>query len=131
MALLPHFGYLINPNQAGEDLEEIEEDDEDEVDENEQPYGQPSGSRGVSVLPAGPDGAHGSLVRILTDGPPSKSAATETSPLIPRSSAHHHSRLRRRKASVSHGDATVGQAILMVCYACLFMTCIQVSAQTV
>ena len=107
-----HFGYPIDAKQAGEDLEEVEEDEEDEVDEEEQPYGQPSGSRGV---PTGPDGSHGSLVRILTDEPPSKSAATETSPLIPRSSSHHHSRLRRRRTSVSHGDATVGQAVLMVC----------------
>ncbi|KAH9068485.1 transmembrane amino acid transporter protein-domain-containing protein [Lactarius deliciosus] len=107
------FLYLFG-HFAGEDLEEIEEDDEDEEDEDEEPYGQPSGSRGVSVLPAGPDGAHGSLVRILTDVPPSKSAATETSPLIPRSSSHHHSRSRRRRTSVSHGDATVGQAILML-----------------
>lgn len=101
---------------AGEDLEEIdEEDDEDEVDEVEQPYGQPSGSHGTSVLPpAGPDGARGSLVRILTDVPPSKSAATETSPLIPRSSSHHRSRSKRRRTSVSHGDATVGQAVLML-----------------
>ncbi|KAH9177420.1 transmembrane amino acid transporter protein-domain-containing protein [Lactarius sanguifluus] len=83
-------------------------------DEDEEPYGQPSGSREVSVLPAGPDGAHGSLVRILTDVPPSKSAATETSPLIPRSSSHHRSRSRRRRTSVSHGDATVGQAVLML-----------------
>ncbi|KAI9463353.1 transmembrane amino acid transporter protein-domain-containing protein, partial [Lactarius psammicola] len=104
------FLYLFG--HFAEDLEEIDEEDEDEVDEDEQPYGQPSGSRGPSVLPAGPDGAHGSLVRILTDGPPSKSAATETSPLIPRSSSHHHSRSKRRRMSVSHGDATVGQAIL-------------------
>lgn len=98
---------------AGEDLEEIEEDDE-EGDEDEQPYGLPSGSRGAADLPVGSDRAHGSLVRIPTDVPPSKSTATETSPLITRSSSHHHSRLRRRRASVSHSDATVGQAILML-----------------
>ncbi|KAH9989449.1 transmembrane amino acid transporter protein-domain-containing protein [Russula vinacea] len=56
----------------------------------------------------------GSLARILADAQPSKSAVSETSPLLPRSSSVQRSRTRRRRVSVSHGDATVGQAVLML-----------------
>jgi solute carrier family 36 (proton-coupled amino acid transporter) len=105
----------ISPNQrlqAGEDLEELEdEEDEEEIDEDRRAYDQPSGSRDT-----GPEAAQGSLARILADTQPSKSAVSETSPLLPRASSLQRSRTRRRRASVSHGDATVGQAILMVCH---------------
>ncbi|KAH9998794.1 transmembrane amino acid transporter protein-domain-containing protein [Russula compacta] len=100
---------------AGEDLEETEEDDEDELmDEDERLYDQPSGSRDTSALPTGQEAAQGQLARILAESQPSKSAVSETSPLLTRASSLQRSRLRRRRASVSHGDATVGQAVLML-----------------
>lgn len=86
------------------------------MDEEERGYGRPSGSQDVSaVLRAGPEAAQGSLARILAQtDQPSKSAATETSPLLPRAPSAQRSRMRRRRGTVSHGDATVGQAVLMV-----------------
>jgi solute carrier family 36 (proton-coupled amino acid transporter) len=106
---------LINVYQAGEDLEELEEEDEEEeaVDEDIRAYDQPSGSQDT-----GPEAAQGSLARILAESQPSKSAVSETSPLLPkaRASSLQRSRTRRRRVSVSHGDATVGQAVLMVCH---------------
>jgi proton-coupled amino acid transporter len=102
-------------NQAGEDLEELEEDEDEEepIDEDRRAYDQPSGSQDT-----GPEAAQGSLARILAESQPSKSAVSETSPLLPRARASslQRSRTRRRRATVSHGDATVGQAILMVCH---------------
>jgi proton-coupled amino acid transporter len=106
---------LINIHQAGEDLEEIEEEDEEELpDEAERLLGQPSGSEDTSALQAGSEAAQNSLARILHQSRQPKSAVTETSPLLPRSSSLQRSRIRRRRGSVSHGDATVGQAVLMV-----------------
>ncbi|KAI0267692.1 transmembrane amino acid transporter protein-domain-containing protein [Gloeopeniophorella convolvens] len=99
---------------AGEDLEEIEEEDEEGLEDEAQPYGQPSGSRGASALRPDVEAARGSLVRILADEPPSKSGLSETSPLLQRASSHSRSRSRRRRMSVNQGDATVGQAILML-----------------
>jgi hypothetical protein len=101
---------LINAYQAGEDLEELEEEGEEEaIDEDRRGYDQPSGSRDT-----GPEAAQGSLARILAESQPSKSDI----PLLPRARASslQRSRTRRRRASVSHGDATVGQAVLMVCH---------------
>jgi solute carrier family 36 (proton-coupled amino acid transporter) len=102
--------------QAGEDLEEIEEEDEETADEEDQLYGQPSGSREPSASQTRPEVARGSLTRILAEAPPSKSTVSETSPLLPRASSVSRSRTRRRRSTVSHGDATVGQAVLMVCH---------------
>jgi proton-coupled amino acid transporter len=107
---------LINVYQAGEDLEELEEDEEEEeeaIDEDRRAYDQPSGSQDT-----GPEAAQGSLARILAESQPPKSAVSETSPLLPRArgSSLQRSRTRRRRATVSHGDATVGQAVLMVCH---------------
>lgn len=107
---------LIDVYQAGEDLEETEEEeDEEAADDDRLLYGQPSGSQDTSALQPDPEAAEGSLARILADSQPSKSAVSETSPLLPRSSSVQRSRTRRRRVSVSHGDATVGQAVLMVC----------------
>ncbi len=109
--------HLINVYKAGEDLEEVEEEeDEEAIDEDRRAYDQPSGSQDPSLLHAGQEAAQGSLARILADSQPSKSAVSETSPLLPRSSSLQRSRTKRRRASVSHGDATVGQAVLMVCH---------------
>ncbi|KAI0303608.1 amino acid transporter [Multifurca ochricompacta] len=99
---------------AGEDLEEIEEEDEEAVDEDEESYRQPSGSQDTATLQRGAEAARGSLVRILAEAPPSKSAISEASPLLPRASSLQRTRSKRRRASVSHGDATVGQAVLML-----------------
>jgi len=109
---------LINVYQAGEDLEELEEEeeeDEETIDEDRRAHDQPSGSQDMSV-PQTPEAAQGSLARILAESQPSKSAVSETSPLLPRASSLQRSRIRRRRASVSHGDATIGQAVLMVCH---------------
>jgi proton-coupled amino acid transporter len=108
--------FFINCNvrQAGEDLEEIEEEDEELLpDEAERLLNQPSGSRDTSTPQAGSEPAQSSLARILQAQQP-KSAVSETSPLLPRSSSVQRSRIRRRRGSVAHGDATVGQAVLMV-----------------
>ena len=83
------------------------------AEEDRRLYGQPSGSQDPSALQTGPEAAQGSLARILAESQAPKSAVSETSPLLPRASSR--SRVRRRRASVSHGDATVGQAVLMVC----------------
>jgi proton-coupled amino acid transporter len=111
----------MNIYQAGEDLEETEEEDEETVDEDDQVYAVPSGSQATAAPQTAPGAAHGSLTRILGEAPPSKSAVSETSPLLPRARASSRSRSRskRRRLSVSHGDATVGQAVLMVCHALL------------
>lgn len=77
-------------------------------------YDQPSGSQDRSALQTGPEAAQGSLARILAESQAPKSAASETSPLLPRAPSAQRSRVRRRRATVSHGDATVGQAVLMV-----------------
>jgi proton-coupled amino acid transporter len=110
---------LIDVYQAGEDLEELEDEEEDEEaageDEDGRLYGQPSGSRDTPALQTGPEAAQGSLARILAESQPPKSAVSETSPLLPRASSAQRSRTKRRRVSVSHGDATVGQAVLMVC----------------
>jgi hypothetical protein len=109
------FLHLLNIRQAGEDLEEIEEEDEEQLtDEEERQYDRPSRSQGTSTLQTGPEPAQGSLARILARSQPSKPTATETSPLLPRASSLPRSRVRRRRGTVSHGDATVGQAVLMV-----------------
>ena len=50
----------------------------------------------------------GFLPQVLTDVP-SKFTA------FPRFPSHHHSRLRRRRASVSHGNAAAGQSVRSVC----------------
>ncbi|KAJ3994330.1 vacuolar amino acid transporter 4 [Lentinula boryana] len=79
---------------AGEDLEE---EDEDNKDEDDLEYARPS----TSVTPAP---GFGDL------------SATESSPLLgnkPRMS-RSRSRSRRRAASMSTGNATVGQAVLML-----------------
>jgi proton-coupled amino acid transporter len=102
--------YLISVHQAGEDLEETEDEDEESIIDEEQLYAQASGSQGQS------DAAQDSLARILADAQPSKPTASETSPLLPRTSSLPRSRMKRRRVSVSHGDATVGQAVLMVCH---------------
>ncbi|KAJ3813712.1 vacuolar amino acid transporter 4 [Lentinula aff. lateritia] len=78
---------------AGEDLEEDEEDDKDEED-LEGLFAQPSSSVAPSV-------GFGDL------------AATESSPLLGNKS-RSRSRSRRRTASMSTGNATVGQAVLML-----------------
>ncbi|KAJ3919918.1 vacuolar amino acid transporter 4 [Lentinula edodes] len=78
---------------AGEDLEEDEEDDKDEED-LEGVFAQPSSSVAPSV-------GFGDL------------AATESSPLLGNKS-RSRSRSRRRTASMSTGNATVGQAVLML-----------------
>ena len=81
------------------------------MDEEDQVYAQPSGSQETAALQTGPE------------APPSKLAVSETSPLLPRARASSASRTRskRRRQSVSHhGDATVGQAVLMVRH--LFVT---------
>ena len=107
---------LTDVYQAGEDLEETEEEEDEEVaEEDRRLYGQPSGSQGPSGVQTVPEAAQGSLARILAESQAPKSAVSETSPLLPRSSSVQRSRVRRRRASVSHGDATVGQAVLMVC----------------
>lgn len=107
---------LIDVYQAGEDLEETEEEEDEEVaEEDRRLYGQPSGSQDPSAVHTGPEAAQGSLARILAESQAPKSAVSETSPLLPRASSVSRSRVRRRRASVSHGDATVGQAVLMVC----------------
>ena len=106
--------HLLNIRQAGEDLEEIEEEDEEQLtDEEERQYDRPSRSQDTSALQTGPEAAQGSSV-ILARSQPSKPTATETSPLLPRASSLPRSRVRRRRGTVSHGDATVGQAVLMV-----------------
>ncbi|KAH9957401.1 transmembrane amino acid transporter protein-domain-containing protein [Russula dissimulans] len=92
------FLYLFG-HFAGEDLEEIEEEDESLMDEDDQGYDQPSGSRDVPSL--------------HTESQP-KSAVSETSPLLPRASSLQRSRIKRRRASTSHGDVTVGQAVLLL-----------------
>ena len=105
--------HLLNIRQAGEDLEEIEEEDEEQLtDEEERQYDRPSRSQDTSALQT--EAAQGSLARILARSQPSKPTATETSPLLPRASSLPRSRVRRRRGTVSHGDATVGQAVLMV-----------------
>jgi|SRR5712671_3153535 len=81
------------------------------MDEDERRYDQPSGSRDVPPLHTGLEPAQGSLARILAESQP-KSAVSETSPLLPRASSR--SRIKRRRASISRGDVTVGQAILLV-----------------
>ncbi|KAJ4468587.1 transmembrane amino acid transporter protein-domain-containing protein [Lentinula edodes] len=78
---------------AGEDLEEDEEDDKDEED-LEGAFAQSSSSVAPSV-------GFGDL------------AATESSPLLGNKS-RSRSRSRRRTASMSTGNATVGQAVLML-----------------
>ncbi|KAI0261811.1 transmembrane amino acid transporter protein-domain-containing protein [Russula aff. rugulosa BPL654] len=106
------FLYLFG-HFAGEDLEELEEEeDEEAIDDDRRAYDRPSGSQVTPVLETGPEAAQGSLARILAESQPSKSAVSETSPLLQRASSR--SRTRRRRATVSHGDATVGQAILML-----------------
>jgi hypothetical protein len=106
---------LTDIHQAGEDLEETEEEDEEPLpDDAERLLGQPSGSEDTSALQADSEAAQNSLARILQQAQQPKSAVTETSPLLPRSSSLQRSRTRRRRGSVSHGDATVGQAVLMV-----------------
>ena len=105
---------LIDVYQAGEDLEEIEEEDEEVAEEDGRLYDQPSGSQDRPGLQTGPEAAQGSLARILAESQAPKSAASETSPLLPRAPSAQRSRVRRRRATVSHGDATVGQAVLMV-----------------
>jgi hypothetical protein len=113
--------HLLNIRQAGEDLEEIEdkdeeieeEDEEQLTDEEERQYDRPSRSQDTSSLQTGPEAAQGSLA-ILARSQPSKPTATETAPLLPPASSLTRSRVRRRRGTVSHGDATVGQAVLMV-----------------
>ncbi|KAI0322138.1 transmembrane amino acid transporter protein-domain-containing protein [Amylostereum chailletii] len=96
---------------AGEDLEEIEEEeDEDQVDEEANPVPRssyvPAASSGVSRL-------DGSTLSVRIDAQEPSSFPSERSPLLNRTKSRSAS--RRRKSSVGpHGDATVGQAVLML-----------------
>lgn len=99
--------------KAGEDLEEIEEEDED-------------------VLPHDEEGG---LRRSLFEGEATISSIhftpdltkphDETTPLIQSTiskGTRHGSRMRRKRAgSVSGGDASVTDAVLMVCLRSLFL----------
>ncbi|KAI9457129.1 transmembrane amino acid transporter protein-domain-containing protein [Russula earlei] len=107
------FLYLFG-HFAGEDLEEIEEEDEEMVYEDQRRYDQPSGSQDAFEPHMGLEAASGSLARILAESQPSKPTVSETSPLLPRSSSQQRSRIKRRRASISHGDVTVRQAVLML-----------------
>ncbi|KAI0045839.1 hypothetical protein FA95DRAFT_1560710 [Auriscalpium vulgare] len=98
---------------AGEDLEEVDEEDEEEEDE-EAAYGPPSAIHARRPFTSeGQEDGQGPSVHIDTAGlPPSKPTDTEHTPLLDR--AKSRSLSRRRRGSVAHGDATVGQAILML-----------------
>ena len=91
--------------QAGEDLEEIEEEDEVLLDNEPLPA---SGSRDFPAT--APTRQRVSTIRI--DAEEAVGFPSERSPLISR--AKSRSASRRRKSIGPHGDATVGQAILMV-----------------
>ncbi|KAI0067192.1 hypothetical protein BV25DRAFT_1795537 [Artomyces pyxidatus] len=96
---------------AGEDLEEIDEETEEE-DEDEQVY--VSGPRrpftldDTENLAQGPSALHAHVQEL-----PPKPTHSELSPLLDRGKSRSHSR-RRRMSVGPHGDATVGQAILML-----------------
>jgi hypothetical protein len=107
--------WLTRAWKAGEDLEEIEEEeeDDDEVQDEEQGYPRASGfatsaaSGGIRRIEPLPSTLS---VRIAPE-------ASEDSPLLERARSRSVSRRRRRLSSAEHGEhgnATVGQAILMV-----------------
>ncbi|KAI0029278.1 transmembrane amino acid transporter protein-domain-containing protein [Vararia minispora EC-137] len=92
---------------AGEDLEEIEEEDEEQLLDEESGYSRTSG-----FAPAGGDMHHVEPFPVRIGAP----EPSEHSPLLERGKSRSASR-RRRLSSVGHGehgDATVGQAILML-----------------
>ncbi|KAA1467720.1 hypothetical protein DENSPDRAFT_832835 [Dentipellis sp. KUC8613] len=95
---------------AGEDLEEIEEEDEEEEGDEES---QPQLAHEL-VLPE-PEGGLPPSLHVHPVEPPKPVHDTERTPLLHRAKSHSRSQSRRRRASVSApGDATVGDAILML-----------------
>ena len=102
------------PCQGGEDLEE-DEDEEAGVDDEAPPFGV----AGPSRISEAEDGLRGLQQRRVLQ-PPDLSKPLEGSPLLSRlpTQTRDLSRSRRRQRSVSGapGDATVTQAVLMVCW---------------
>lgn len=90
-----------------------EEEDEEEEDEEARTESPPSGSGDVVHFPES-EQALVSQTSGQLEGSVYK--RTETTPLLARSTSRSKSRRRRTLSEGPHGDATVLQAVLMVCF---------------